>query len=164
MKLPCLFVPDIRKAERFRPCAKCRANRKKVFGGECWETKSRFEWWAAENRRLQTAISFRCFPNSDHLPRTPSARLKYLLTEYENAMTADAATIRHRYRDRPHVGVVWERAGTNNLFSKLLTMAEGARTRPAYPCEVANWLSGHRDDFLAMRDQEALIRDLESYV
>ena len=157
----CLFQ-DLRRSKRFRACKKCRA-RAKPFGGECDESGSMFEWWTAVDD-FGLAVYFRCFPASSHLPRTPRMRYAYVRREYAENIKRARESVKHRYRDHPKRGVIWEVAATNALFSSLVGDSKSTVFRYATACEVAAWLNDHKDDILAMKDQEALISDLERYV
>lgn len=156
----CLFV-DIYRGQRPRPCAKCLA-RERPFGGYCYETKSHFEWWAAEHPK---GVSFfRCFPKATGLPKTPQARAAYIKREYADEMKSIREKIEHEFRDRPKRGKIWLLAAANGMFSRFPRPEEITRYRPATACEVSAWLAGHKIEFLAMKYGEEMIAELENYV
>ena len=157
----CLFS-DVYEGTRKRPCNLCKA-RHKPFSAMCWETRSRCEWWAAETGG-GGAVFFRAFPNAKTLPQTAKARLAYVKIEYQQEMDQARRTMAPggRFHFRPALGMIWEVARVNALFSRLAKKAR--RFRPACACEVAAWLAGHKDDFLAVRNQDKLMYELERYV
>ena len=158
--MKCLFVDQLR-GRRPRPCA---ALPDRAISSSCWETESICEWWTAEAKDGK-AVTFRCFPTSNHLPRTAPQRLVYVRQEYEEALKKAYEQRYRRFRDCSKLADIWNLAAQNAVFARIMIEREQIkRFRPACGCEIAAWLAGHKDDFLAIKDPQHLITTLLEYV